>query len=61
MAERRVMLPPAAALGQWEVKGQRKQRVNRPQVSYRFCQELNPELQHDRGPCDCMSRPNPFL
>jgi hypothetical protein len=61
MAERRVMLPPATALGQWEVKGQRKQRVNRPQVSYCFCQELNPELQHDGGPCDYMSRPNPFL
>jgi hypothetical protein len=38
------MLPPAAALGQREVKGQHKQRVNRPQVSYHFCQELNPEL-----------------
>jgi hypothetical protein len=61
MAEQRVMLLPAAALSQWEVKGQHKQRVNRPKVSYCFCQELNLELQHDGGPCDCMSRPNPFL
>jgi hypothetical protein len=61
MAERRVMLPPAAALDQWEVKGQHKQRVNQPQVSYRFCQELNPALHHDNGLCDCMSRPSPFL
>jgi hypothetical protein len=51
----------AAALSQWEVKGQCKQRVNRPQVSYRFCQELNPALRHDNGPCDCMSQPSPFL
>jgi hypothetical protein len=56
-----LVLPPAAALGQWEVKGQCKQRVNRPQVSYRFCQELNPALRHDNGPCDCMSRSPPFL
>jgi hypothetical protein len=55
------MLPPAAALSQWEVKGQRKQRVNRPQVSYRFCQELNPALHHDNRPCDCMFWPSPFL
>jgi hypothetical protein len=61
MAEWRVMLPLAAALGQWEVKGQRKQRVNQPQVSYRFYQELNPALRHDNGPCDCMSRSPPFL
>jgi hypothetical protein len=54
-SEQRVMLLPAAALSQWEVKGQRKQRVNQPQVSYWFCQELNLALRHDNGPCDCMS------
>jgi hypothetical protein len=55
------MLLLAAALGQWEVKGQRKQRVNWPQVSYQFCQELNLALHHNNGPCDCLSRPSPFL
>jgi hypothetical protein len=55
------MLPPAATLTMWKVMGEHKQRVNQPQVSYAFCQELNLELQHDGGPCDCMSHPNPFL
>jgi hypothetical protein len=50
-----VMLPPAATLAMLEVRGERKYEGNWPKVSYHFCQELNPELRHDRGPCDCMS------
>jgi hypothetical protein len=55
------VLPPAATLAMLEVRGERKYEGNQPKVSYRFCQELNPELQHDGGPCDCMSSPHPFL
>jgi hypothetical protein len=55
------LLPPAATLTMLEVRGERKYEGNQPKVSYCFCQELNPELWHDRGPCDCLSRPHPFL
>jgi hypothetical protein len=60
-SDRRVMLPPAATLAMLEVRGERKYEGNRPKVSYCFCQELNPDLCHNGGPCDCMSRPSPFL
>jgi hypothetical protein len=55
------VLLPAATLAMLEVRGECKYKGNRPKVSYRFCQELKPELQHNGGPCDCMSQPSPFL
>ena len=35
--------------------------TRRRKSKYPFCQELVPEVAHDGGPCDCMSRVSRFI